>query len=1090
MRPARALRLLPGLAAGLLLAACTDADPVLFGEPAAIEAASALSPEGTVGEGVPEAPRVRVVDARGNPAPGASVRFQASQGSSVAVRDAEADERGFASPGTWTLGTIAGSYELRASIPNVGSIDFGAEAAAGPADSLRISRGQGIFGTAGAPLEILPQVTVTDRFGNPVTGESVTFVVTGGGGTIEGGTVTTDGSGRASPERWTLGTQAGPQSVEARSGALAPASFSVTATAAQPDSLALLSFEAPSPVVGETQGPIVVELRDRFGNAAGDQPIQTQILTGGGSVSPAQPRTDETGRATLEWTLGPTAGTQRLRVRSGQTLLLDLEVEAGPGPLDRLLPLEGLNQVAPVGTSVPTPPGARAVDSFGNPVSGVSVSFSVTAGGGTIEGSPATSASDGFARLSRWTLGPQPGENRVEAANPGTEPAVFTAQAVESEPRILEVTAGMGQEAAVDFPVSSPPTVRVTSSEGMPVQGAEVSFVVIEGGGSVSPSTTTTDAEGRASVASWVMGPQPGTNRLRVDAENAPSVTVTATAREGFQLRVEEVHLNQGSQTFPASIPTIADRAGLLRVFVRANRSNDERPDVTIRFYDGDVQVSEQVVPRLLGSVPLGFDPNSSGASWNVQVPAEIVRPGLGLRVVVDEPGEVDVVDRDLLVWPEDGSIHRPEILETPTFAATFVRIISTFHGTTANLTAGNLDDYMRTTRDLFPIGATDIDIRAQDLVVEHGPLGGTSDASGTAWNRVLQDVQALRMADVGANPNLSNRYYHGIVQRPAGAGIAGLAYVASNPFSNALSAVSFDAPNVRSDVVAHEFGHNFGRLHAPCGNPGGLDPGYPHPNATIGHTGYLARTNTIIRSDGAWRDIMSYCDPVWASDYTFDAVMQMRLARPGGVPSAFTAASSGPAGASDGLLIWGEWSEGAGPQLLPAVAMRGVPPAVPTVSATVRGYDAQGALLFAEGVEGLAVDHADDPTTRHFTHFVPLAPALRDRLHRIELDSPIGTVDRTTEVTPAGLPVAPLRLEIEALPAGAAGAPAMGAAPLRIRWNEEGFPLAVIRDGESGRIISFARSGEISLPRPAGASIEVLLSDGVRTFTERRGMP
>jgi hypothetical protein len=1071
--------------AAFFLVSCGDSDPILFSEPAQIEAVSSLSQEGVVAQAVTETPRVRVTDARGNPSPGALVTFEAREGGEVSTRQVEADAQGFASPGSWTLGTQARTYRLLASAPDLATVEFTALARAGAADSLRATRGQGVFGTVGAPLEILPQVTVTDEYGNPVQGVAVTFHVLSGGGTLQGATAISDSAGRASPAGWTLGTAAGSQSIEARSEGLSPVTFTVTATAAQPDTIEILSFEAPSPVVGQTLPPIRLQVRDEFGNPAVDQPLQAQVLLGGGSVSPTAPRTDAAGQVELLWTLGPVVGLQRMEVRSGTRRLALFEVQAAPGPVDRLVPVQGQNQLAPPGEPVPVPPGVRAVDAFGNPIAGIAVSFQVTAGGGSIQGSPATTGADGVAKLTSWTLGPVPGENRVVASHPGLDPVTFIAQAVETELRVLEVIEGEGQTAAIGFPVSVPPAVRLTTSTGVPVQGAEVTFTVIEGGGTAEPSAVTTDAAGEARLESWVMGPTAGTNRIRVDADNAASVTIMAQGVDGFQVLVHEVHLNQGSQTFPASIPVLADRGGLLRVFLKANEVNEERPDVRVLLYDGNIQVSDETITRLIGSVPVELNPDLGSASWSLRISPEMVRPGLGMRVIVDPGEEVDMVDRAPLIWPSDGTIHRPDVRQTPPFRATFIRIMSTVHNTTGDVNEGNLSDYMRVTRDFFPIGNSNAIVRPQEMVTNAGPLDGPN--AGPEWEKVLQEVFALRLADAQSDPQVMNRYYHGIVRRPGGAGIAGIAYVATNPFSNALAAVSFDAVSARSEVVAHEFGHNFGRRHAPCGIPAGdpsLDPGYPYAGAVIGVTGYNYRTSSLIRSDGSWRDIMSYCDPAWSSDYTFDAVLAMREARPAGAPGADLIAA-----AADGILVWGDWSSTRGPRLHPAVEMSSRPFEPVNVNARVFGYADDGSLLFDLGVEGLPVDHADDRSTHHFQRFVPLTAEARVRLARIVLESPEGVVELGTTAGPAAAPSAAPLLELDVAP-GAAPAPGVGSPPVRVRWNADDYPLAVLRDELSGRVISFARGGEIVIPRPGGEALQVQLSDGVRTLTQRVTLP
>jgi hypothetical protein len=76
----------------------------------------------------------------------------------------------------------------------------------GPPTTYRmvISAGNNQQVLAGTTLPTNPQVTVTDSFANPIVGLPVTFVVTGGGGSVTGAVVNTDGNGVAAVGSWTV----------------------------------------------------------------------------------------------------------------------------------------------------------------------------------------------------------------------------------------------------------------------------------------------------------------------------------------------------------------------------------------------------------------------------------------------------------------------------------------------------------------------------------------------------------------------------------------------------------------------------------------------------------------------------------------------------------------------------------------------------------------------------------------------------------------------------------------------------------------------------------------------------------------------
>jgi hypothetical protein len=75
----------------------------------------------------------------------------------------------------------------------------------------------------------------------------------------------------------------------------------------------------------------------------------------------------------------------------------------------------GNNQIAAAGATVNQTPSIRATDVDGNAVSGVVVTFVVTAGGGAVTGAVQTTNGGGIATAGGWTLGPLAAINRLEA---------------------------------------------------------------------------------------------------------------------------------------------------------------------------------------------------------------------------------------------------------------------------------------------------------------------------------------------------------------------------------------------------------------------------------------------------------------------------------------------------------------------------------------------------------------------------------------------------------------------------------------------------------------------------------------------------
>ena len=151
------------------------------------------------------------------------------------------------------------------------------------------------------------------------------------------------------------------------------------------------------------------------------------------------------------------------------------------------------------------------LDQNGEPSAGATVIFVVTAGGGTLSVTTATTDASGHAATT-LTLGNQPGTNTVVAIVAGLDPVVFTAIAL-SNPDLLMEVSGIEQKGPAGTVLAQPFVVSVLDQNGEPYAGATVIFVVTAGGGTLSVTTATTNASGHAATT-LTLGSQPGTNTV------------------------------------------------------------------------------------------------------------------------------------------------------------------------------------------------------------------------------------------------------------------------------------------------------------------------------------------------------------------------------------------------------------------------------------------------------------------------------------------------------------------------------------------------------------------------------------------------
>lgn len=178
---------------------------------------------------------VKVTNGSG-PVNGLTVSWQvASGGGSVTPASSLTDAQGIAEA-VATLGTQLGSQTVRASASGYGAVVFTATGEAGPATLFVKSGGDGQVGKVSQPLPQNLQVKATDQYNNPVSGQSVTWALTSGGGSISAANNTTGLDGTASVVH-AMGAAAGTTTVTATvtglgtvtfdSKAIVPLSFSI-----------------------------------------------------------------------------------------------------------------------------------------------------------------------------------------------------------------------------------------------------------------------------------------------------------------------------------------------------------------------------------------------------------------------------------------------------------------------------------------------------------------------------------------------------------------------------------------------------------------------------------------------------------------------------------------------------------------------------------------------------------------------------------------------------------------------------------------------------------------------------------------------
>ncbi|HEX6313694.1 MAG TPA: Ig-like domain-containing protein [Gemmatimonadaceae bacterium] len=500
---------------------------------------------GPAGANLPTAPSIIARDGGNNPVEGVTVFFSVmSGGGSVTNASAVTNAQGIASAGTWRLGPGTGTQLLSAQVPQAGvnnnPIVFTATATAGTAASVTALSATQQSAPVGQLVPSAPSVIVRDAAGNPAPNVTVTFAVTSGAGQLTGATQTTNAQGVATVSSWRLGTTPGTNTVTATVAGVTPVTFTATGTAGTPASIAKSAGDNQSSPVNRPV-PVAPQVRvlDAAGNGVAGVPVTFAVESGGGAVVIGNVVTGTDGRATVgAWILGPTPGANTLSATISALAPVVFTATATGGTAVSMLPNSLVTQPGVAGQPAGSPPSVVVRDAQGNPVAGVAVTFTVTAGGGVLVGAQQTTGTNGTATVTSWTFGTIAGSNTVVASATGLPNVIFNATTT-GTPSLVAVFNGNNQAAVQGTNVPLAPSVRVTDANGQGVGNVNVTFAVGSGGGSITGGAAVTDATGVATVGSWTLGTGV-TNTLTATVAGVTGSPVTFTASSATQIAVTQ----------------------------------------------------------------------------------------------------------------------------------------------------------------------------------------------------------------------------------------------------------------------------------------------------------------------------------------------------------------------------------------------------------------------------------------------------------------------------------------------------------------------------------------------------------------------
>ena len=395
-------------------------------------------------------------------------------------------------------------------------------------------------GTRMRPLPDSIGVQVTDTGGRPVSGVTVNFTVSTGGGGLSSPDAVSDNQGFARVS-WTLGAELGRQSLQARAvdgdGVdLSGSPLELSATAQPPQAAKIVLLTGPSEAarsgVPFDQQP-VVEVLDDADLPIASVDVVASVADGGGTLSgPTTAATDESGHAAFSnlALIGP-QGAQTLRFSVStpgvEVTSLPIQLTAGtPASMEGGAPLD---YEGTVNSPVSPEPSVLVKDAAGNPVAGVAVTFTPNRSA-SVSPETATTNAQGIAQVS-WTLGSTANvayslTARIEGT---TIPTVrFSAMARAGDAGRLRVAVQPSSPTASGTAFATQPVIQLEDQNGNPTPqaGVAVTASVSSGpNGDLQNATATTDGSGRAAFSGLTLTGQVGNYTLSFSAPSLVGVT-------------------------------------------------------------------------------------------------------------------------------------------------------------------------------------------------------------------------------------------------------------------------------------------------------------------------------------------------------------------------------------------------------------------------------------------------------------------------------------------------------------------------------------------------------------------------------------
>ncbi|VAW39581.1 hypothetical protein MNBD_CHLOROFLEXI01-4792, partial [hydrothermal vent metagenome] len=370
-------------------------------------------------------------------------------------------------------------------------------------------------------------------------------------------------------------------------------------------------------------------------------------------------------------------------------------------------------------------------------------------------------------------------------------------------------------------------------------------------------------------------------------------------------LFITNLEINQSIQDVNNSVPLVANRPAVVRIYTETSSgSSVPGSSITLTATRGGSLLTPITSATMAASG--ASSRGNLGSTFNITLPSDWLSGTVQITAKID--GQTG-----------GGFVKTVTFNTVPTLNVVLVPINYTHTPTGVTFPGPTTDRISDWLMRAYPLGNMNVTIHPTGLAFT-GNL-----QNGAAWSSLLDQVTTLKSTDSAP----SSTVYYGYIDFDCGwfncstGGIAGIGWIGWR----ASVGIDFSSMETTGELAGHELGHNFGRQHAPCNVSG--DPNYPYAGASIGQYGLDGIGGSLqLLSPGGYVDMMSYCDPVWVSDYTYKALYNDQVAN-----GAFIWTPT-----QESLLIQGSVADDGAVTLNPVYILPQTAPTSPTGDSRTRG--------------------------------------------------------------------------------------------------------------------------------------------------------